>query len=292
MPSLHQLLKAMIDKGASDLHVTVGSAPQLRIDGQLVPLKTSELSPKETRQLCYSVLTDSQKQKFEETNELDLSFGVKGLSRFRGNIFKQRGQVAGVFRAIPMETQSIEELGLPAVVGNFSEKKRGLVLVDPAYRPTGYVTLGRLMSSRRDVRLVDITEPSFRTFRVDEPEGDVAYAFNQYHLISAPVVDETDRLVGVITIDDAMMVLDEENEEDILRLAGVDEESRISDSVRDTTRRRFPWLMDGGPWMFSGVPPPPPCCSAARATAPASRKAPGRLGVPVSSRSGRWSVTS
>jgi len=134
MPSLHQLLKAMIDKGASDLHVTVGSAPQLRIDGQLVPLKTAELSPKETRQLCYSVLTDSQKQKFEETNELDLSFGVKGLSRFRGNIFKQRGQVAGVFRAIPMETMSIEELGLPPIVGRFADNKRGLVLVTG---PTG-----------------------------------------------------------------------------------------------------------------------------------------------------------
>lgn len=134
MPNLHQLLKVMVEKGASDLHVTVKSPPQLRIDGSLVPLKTSALTGKQTRQLCYSVLTDSQKQKFEETNELDLSFGVKGLSRFRGNVFMQRGAVAGVFRSIPMETQSISELGLPSVVGSFSDKARGLILVTG---PTG-----------------------------------------------------------------------------------------------------------------------------------------------------------
>lgn len=134
MPNLHQLLKVMVEKDASDLHITVKSPPQLRIDGSLVPLKTSELTPKETRQLCYSVLTDSQKQTFEEKNELDFSFGVKGLSRFRGNVFMQRGSVAGVFRAIPMETMSIEELGLPPVVGNFSKKQRGLILVTG---PTG-----------------------------------------------------------------------------------------------------------------------------------------------------------
>jgi twitching motility protein PilT len=134
MPNLHQLLKAMVEKGASDLHVTVKSPPQLRIDGELVPLKTSKLGSKETRQLCYSVLTDSQKQKFEEKNELDFSFGIKGLSRFRANIFMQRGAVAGVFRAIPMETHSIEELGLPPVVGTFANEARGLILVTG---PTG-----------------------------------------------------------------------------------------------------------------------------------------------------------
>ena len=134
MPNLHQLLKVMVDKGASDLHVTVNTPPQLRIDGSLVPLKTDSLTSKQTRQLCYSVLTDSQKQQFEEKNELDLSFGVKGLSRFRGNVFMQRGAVAGVFRSIPMETQSIDELGLPPVVGQLSEKSRGLVLVTG---PTG-----------------------------------------------------------------------------------------------------------------------------------------------------------
>jgi len=134
MPNLHQLLKAMIDKGASDLHVTVGSPPQLRIDGTLVPLKTDTLAQKETRQLCYSVLTDSQKQTFEENHELDFSFGVKSLGRFRANVYMQRGAVAGAFRAIPSEMRSFEELGLPPVVGTLSEKQRGLVLVTG---PTG-----------------------------------------------------------------------------------------------------------------------------------------------------------
>src|SRR5690554_3275374 len=134
MANLHQLLKIMVDKGASDLHITVGSPPQLRIDGTLVPLKTTRLSPQETRQLCYSVLTDSQKQAFETDNELDLSFGVKGLSRFRGNVFMQRGAVAGVFRTIPFEILGIDQLGLPNIVGQLAEKPRGLVLVTG---PTG-----------------------------------------------------------------------------------------------------------------------------------------------------------
>lgn len=118
-----------------------------------------------------------------------------------------------------------------------------VILVDPRWHPVGYVTLGKLLSSRRDVKLTEITEDSFRTIGVMEEEGDVAYAFNQYHLISAPVVDENDRLVGVITIDDAMSVLDEEHEEDILRLAGVGEESSISDGSVATARQRLPWLV-------------------------------------------------
>ncbi|UWQ08386.1 magnesium transporter [Aliiroseovarius crassostreae] len=117
-----------------------------------------------------------------------------------------------------------------------------VILVDPRMRPTGYVTLGRLMGSPRATAMTEITEESFRTIPVLQDEGEVAYAFNQYHLISAPVVDEDDRLVGVITIDDAMAILDEEHEEDILRLAGVGEESSLSDRVIDTTKRRFPWL--------------------------------------------------
>ncbi len=116
-----------------------------------------------------------------------------------------------------------------------------VVLVDPRHRPTGYVTLGKLLSSKRAVRLADIIEESFRTIGADEDEEDVAYAFNQYHLISAPVVDASGRLVGVITIDDAMAVLDEEHEEDILRLAGVGDES-LADAVFDTAKLRFVWL--------------------------------------------------
>ncbi len=134
MPNLHQLLKAIIEKGASDLHITTGTPPQLRIDGALVPLKTPPLTPVETRQLCYSVLTDAQKHKFEEENELDLSFGVKGLSRFRANVFMQRGAVAGAFRTIPFKILTFQELGLPPVVKELTKRPRGLILVTG---PTG-----------------------------------------------------------------------------------------------------------------------------------------------------------
>jgi twitching motility protein PilT len=132
--NLHQLLKAMVEKGASDLHVTTGSPPQLRIDGRLVPLKTPPLTPVETKQLCYSILTDAQKHRFEEDNELDLSFGVKGLSRFRANVFMQRGAVAGAFRTIPFKILTFAELGLPPIVAELAKKPRGLVLVTG---PTG-----------------------------------------------------------------------------------------------------------------------------------------------------------
>ncbi|MEZ5887711.1 MAG: magnesium transporter [Paracoccaceae bacterium] len=118
-----------------------------------------------------------------------------------------------------------------------------VILVDPRWHPTGYVTLGKILSAKRATPMKDIIEDSFRTISVMEDEGDVAYAFNQYHLISAPVVDEHERLVGVITIDDAMAVLDEEHEEDVLLLAGVGEESSISDGVVETLRQRVPWLL-------------------------------------------------
>ncbi len=117
-----------------------------------------------------------------------------------------------------------------------------LILVSPAMKPVSYVALGRLLSSRRDITLTDIIEPSFRTVSVTDEESDVAYLFNHYHLISTPVVDESGRLVGVITIDDAMGVLDEEHEEDLLRLAGVDEDSSLTDTVLQTTKGRAVWL--------------------------------------------------
>ena len=124
---------------------------------------------------------------------------------------------------------------------NLPEQFYHLILVDPKMRPTGYVTLGKLLGSPREAPLKGITEDSFRTISVNQDEEDVAYAFNQYHLISAPVVDDDDRLVGVITIDDAMAVLDDEHEEDIMRLAGVGEGS-LTDRVTGTVKRRFPWL--------------------------------------------------
>lgn len=118
-----------------------------------------------------------------------------------------------------------------------------VILVDPRMKPQGYVTLGRLLSSRREAKLTEILEDSYRTVRATVEEAEVAYIFNQYHLISCPVVDENDRLVGVITIDDAMNVLDEEHEEDILRLAGVGDESSLADGPFATARQRLPWLV-------------------------------------------------
>lgn len=134
MVNLHQLLKELVDRNGSDLHITTNTPPQIRIDGQLTPTNLPPMSAIETKQLCYSVLTESQKHKFEEENELDLSFGVKGLSRFRGNIFVQRGAVAGVFRVIPYKILTFEELGLPQIVRDLCEKPRGLILVTG---PTG-----------------------------------------------------------------------------------------------------------------------------------------------------------
>jgi len=116
-----------------------------------------------------------------------------------------------------------------------------MIVVDPRLHPVGNVTLGKIMRSKRETKLADLLEETFKIFSATQDEGDVAYAFNQYHLISAPVVDEDGRLIGVITIDDAMAVLDEEHEEDILRLAGVGEGS-LSDRVINTTKQRLPWL--------------------------------------------------
>lgn len=118
-----------------------------------------------------------------------------------------------------------------------------VILVDPRMRPLGYVTLGRILSARREAALKDLAEDSFRTVEATEEESEVAYIFNQYHLISCPVVDAGGRLVGVITIDDAMNVLDEEHEEDMLRLAGVGEEASVLDGPLATVRQRLPWLV-------------------------------------------------
>lgn len=125
---------------------------------------------------------------------------------------------------------------------NMPDQFYHVILVDPRLHPVGNVTLGKLMGARRTVALLDIKEEMFRVIPATQDEEDVAYAFNQYHLISTPVVDDEGRLAGVITIDDAMAVLDEEHEEDILRLAGVGDESSLSDSVAETVKRRLPWL--------------------------------------------------
>jgi twitching motility protein PilT len=131
---LHQLLRAMIEKGASDLHITTGQSPLLRIDGSIVPLKLPKLEPVDTKRLCYTILTEEQKIQFEQNNELDFAFGVRGLSRFRANIFMQRDNIAGAFRTIPFKILSFEELGLPGIVPDLANKPSGLVLVTG---PTG-----------------------------------------------------------------------------------------------------------------------------------------------------------
>jgi len=160
--SIHQLLKAMVDQNASDLHVTTGTPPQLRIDGKLVPLKIPALQPAETKQLCYAILTEAQKKKFEDENELDLSFGVKGLARFRGNIFVQRGAMAGAFRLIPHHFLSLEELGLPHSVIDLTKRPNGLILITG---PTGSgktTTLASVIdriNSERNEHIITIEDP-------------------------------------------------------------------------------------------------------------------------------------
>jgi twitching motility protein PilT len=132
--NLQQLLRAMVEKGASDMHITAGSPPVLRIDGSIVPLKLPPLSKHDTKALCYEMLTEEQRAKFEQTNELDLSFPLRNVSRFRANIFVQRGAVAGAFRQIPFKILSFDELGLPPICAEIANKPRGLVLVTG---PTG-----------------------------------------------------------------------------------------------------------------------------------------------------------
>src|SRR5512139_2335718 len=162
MASIYDLLKTMIEKGASDLHITTGSPPRLRVDGKLIPLDDPPLTPVETKALCYSILTDSQKHKFEENNELDLSFGVKGLSRFRANIFMQRGAVAGAFRTIPFQIRTFSELGLPDIVNELVKKPRGLILVTG---PTGSgksTTLAAMIDRINDERhehIITVEDP-------------------------------------------------------------------------------------------------------------------------------------
>ncbi len=133
--TLPDLLRRMTDLGGSDLHLSTNSPPQVRVHGHLSPLEGyTPMTPAETKQLAYSVLTDAQKHRFEENLELDFSFGLKGMSRFRANLFNQKGAVGAVFRAIPYEIKTFEALGLPTVISDLCKKPRGLILVTG---PTG-----------------------------------------------------------------------------------------------------------------------------------------------------------
>src|SRR6476661_2542598 len=135
MANLPELLKTLVESSGSDLHIATNTPPQMRVHGHLqrIPGNT-DMTPAETKQLVYSVLTDSQKKRFEETKELDFSFGIKGLARFRCNVFNQRGAVGAVYRVIPEKIRTFGELGLPQVLATLAERPRGLVLVTG---PTG-----------------------------------------------------------------------------------------------------------------------------------------------------------
>jgi twitching motility protein PilT len=134
--NLRALLEELVQRKASDLHLTVGQQPMIRVDGSIIPAQsvTQELEAKDTLNMAYSILTENQKKRFETEDELDFSFGIQNLSRFRGNIFKQRGCVTGVIRVIPYEIMTFEQLGLPPIVASLAERPKGLVLVTG---PTG-----------------------------------------------------------------------------------------------------------------------------------------------------------
>src|SRR5690348_8290692 len=133
--NLRALLEEMIEKEASDLHITTGERPKIRIDGDIVDSSVSEvLTPKDTLQLAYSVLTENQKKRFETEDELDFSFGIQNLARFRGNCFKQRGCVSMVIRQIPFNIKTFDELKLPKIIADLADRPRGLILVTG---PTG-----------------------------------------------------------------------------------------------------------------------------------------------------------
>jgi len=134
MASLPELLRKVVELEGSDLHITTNTPPQIRVHGHLQRTDGADMTPSETKQLTYSVLTDAQKKRFEESLELDFSFGIKGLARFRCNMFNQRGAVAAVYRLIPEKIRGFQELNLPPVLGMLAEKPRGLVLVTG---PTG-----------------------------------------------------------------------------------------------------------------------------------------------------------
>src|SRR5881296_1095997 len=128
--NLRALLEEMIQKDASDLHITAAERPKLRVDGDIVDSSVPDvLTPKDTLQLAYSVLTENQKKRFESEDELDFSFGIQNLARFRGNVFKQRGCVSVVIRQIPFSVKTFTELGLPQAVAQLADRPRGLVLV-------------------------------------------------------------------------------------------------------------------------------------------------------------------
>jgi len=160
--NIKTLLKEMMERRATDLHLTVGAPPTIRIDGELTRMEYDPLTPNETQSLIYSLLKDEQKKRFEMDKELDLAFGIKGLSRFRANVFTQRGCVASAIRVIPYEILDFEELGLPDIITNLADKRQGLILVTG---PTGcgksttLASIVRRVNSRRRCHIITIEDP-------------------------------------------------------------------------------------------------------------------------------------
>jgi len=159
---LTELLNEMINRGASDLHLTVGSPPQIRIDGDLVPFDMPKLTPDQTKELAYGVLTETQRAEFEKNAELDLSFGIKGLSRFRANVFRQRDCVAMALRRIPFEILNFDKLGLSKTVEELADKPNGLVLITGATGSGKSTTMAAMIDKinrEQPVHIITIEDP-------------------------------------------------------------------------------------------------------------------------------------
>ncbi len=159
---LQQLLKTMVEYGGTDLHITVNTAPQIRIDGRMVPLKLPPLDAAQTRWLCYSVMTDQQKHRLEEDLESDFSFGLQGVARFRANVYNQQGATAGAFRTIPENIRSFEALGLPPVAATLCDKPRGLILVTGVTGSGKSTTLAAMIdyiNEREPLHILTIEDP-------------------------------------------------------------------------------------------------------------------------------------
>src|SRR5258705_4128027 len=163
MATLPELLKMLVEMDGSDLHITTQTPPQVRVHGHLQRLPLPELTAAETKALVYSVLTDSQKKRFEESMELDFSFGIKAIgARFRCNVFNQRGAVGAVYRLIPEKIRTFGELGLPAVLGNPADRPRGLVLITRptgSGKPTTLATMLDKINSEQHEHILTIEDP-------------------------------------------------------------------------------------------------------------------------------------
>nr|MEE4266966.1 type IV pilus twitching motility protein PilT [Candidatus Krumholzibacteria bacterium] len=162
MVGMRELLEEMVAKGASDLHITAGLSPQFRVDGQIVPTQLAVLNGDETRRLAYSILNEEQKKRFENDKELDLSFGVQGISRFRANVFQQRGVTSMAIRQIPYKIHTFEELGLPPVCRDLISRSQGLILVTGptgSGKSTTLATMVDTINTHKSGHIITIEDP-------------------------------------------------------------------------------------------------------------------------------------